>query len=132
MEIIRDFPPIWDEIKAAFPVIGKPVIFAWSQWIYNPTGIHIDASLLAHEMMHGQQQGDDPLGWWHRYIDDARFRLDQEIPAHQAEYLAAMQISSNRHSRRTREKMIARRLSGPLYGGLITTASARKLLKEAA
>lgn len=132
MEIVRDFPPIWDEIKATFDVVGRPIIFAWGERIYNPTGVYIDPGLLAHEMMHGKRQGGDIVGWWRRYIEDTRFRLDEEIPAHQAEYIARMKTAHNRTQRRSTEKMIAKRLSSPLYGNIISTAQARKLLKEAA
>lgn len=132
MRIVQDVPPIWDEIDARFDVAGKPVIFAWGDIIYNPTNIDVPASLLAHEMMHGRRQGDDIVGWWRRYIDEPDFRLVEEIPAHQAEYLAMMQTAQNRNERRRQAKLIARRLSGPLYGRMITSARAMQILKDAA
>ena len=49
MEIVRDFPPIYDEIKTVFPMSGRGVIFAWGNKIYNPSGVYIPLQLIAHE-----------------------------------------------------------------------------------
>lgn len=130
MRIAEDYPPLFDEIAERFPAArGKGVIFAFGSIIYNPSGIHISRALFAHETMHGQQQGDDVTGWWRRYMDDVEFRLEQEIPAHQAEYRFAMLDAKDRNDRRFMTKAIAARLAGPLYGRLITGAEARRILK---
>ncbi|KKK67299.1 hypothetical protein LCGC14_2955440, partial [marine sediment metagenome] len=66
--------------------------------------------------------------WWRDYIDRPAFRLDEEIVAHQAEYAALLRTNSNRHARRGHLKQLSRRLSGPLYCFMTTTAAAKKLL----
>lgn len=131
MEIVTDYPPIWDEANARFNIGKRAVIFAWGNRIFNPNGCRIEAPLLAHETAHGQRQGSDIMGWWRRYFDDPAFRLAEEIPAHQAEYLAALKNAPNRQRRRACEKAIAGRLAGPLYGGMISLPRARRLLREA-
>lgn len=131
MRVVHDFPPNWDEVNAVFKVAGKPVIFCYGDRIYNPSQIDVTPALYAHELMHSRQQGDDPAGWWRRYIDDIAFRFEQELAAHQAEYIAAMKSAPNRHARRTYAKAIAQRLAGPLYGHVVSPMEAKRLIKEA-
>jgi hypothetical protein len=131
MKIIFDRPPLFDEIDARFHIAGQPVIFAWGERIYNPQRIHIGPELMAHETVHGLQQGNDIEGWWRRYIDDTAFRLEQEIPAHQAE-LRVLWETGNRQDRRRALKRTASRLAAPLYGRMITPARARQILNGVA
>ena len=87
MRIVAAHPPNFNELDAVFHIGTKPVIFAWGQTIFNPNGGNVSAAILAHEAVHGHQQGDDIRGWWRRYIDDPTFRLEHGIPAHRVEYL---------------------------------------------
>lgn len=133
MRIVFERPPMFDEIDARFRVAGKPVIFSWGGLIYNPMRITIPPHLIAHEEMHGWRQDQRGIErWWRRYIDNDGFRLEEEILAHQVEYRALLRGNGNRRARRGYLKQVAKRLSGPLYGGMITSAKARKLLIEAA
>ena len=128
VKIAIDFPPLWDEIDAAFHVKGRKVIYAWGDTIYNPYGMPVPPVLMDHEMVHGRRQGKDVIGWWRRYIEDPVFRLNEEIPAHIAEYNHMIR-QGNRNDRRQALKLVSGRLSAPLYGGLITKAKAKALLK---
>ena len=132
--VVFDHPPMFDEINAKFHVAGKPVIFSWGDLIYNPERITIPPHLMVHEAMHGERQTKHGVEqWWRDYIDSKAFRLDEEILAHQVEYRALLRANgSNRQARRGYLKQVAKRLSGPLYGGMITSARARKVLREAA
>ena len=129
MQVVRDYPPLFDEIDRRFRVRGKGVIFAWGDRIYNPRGVDIPPSLIAHEAVHGARQGRDIVGWWRRYIEDGEFRLAEEIPAHQAEY-AVLIRDANRQARRGACREVARRLASPLYGGLLSRQTAERLLRE--
>lgn len=126
MKIILDRPPMWEQINATFGIGNKPIIFSWGNIIYNPNGGKVTRELHAHEEIHGARQGLEESGivaWWERYLIDPAFRLEEELPAHRAEYLAY----TRRHGG-GREKYllaIARRLCGPLYGNLLTMADAR-------
>ena len=40
-QIINDYPPLFDEIDAAFNVRGKSIIFSFGDRLYNPEGIEI-------------------------------------------------------------------------------------------
>lgn len=123
-------PPLIDEIDAAFHVRGHPVFFSFGSVIYNPRGAHIPHSIRVHEAVHGERQIADVEGWWRRYIASPEFRLAEEIPAHIAEY--RFFNGRPRNERRYHLKQIAKRLASPLYGRLITSVDAEKLLKEGA
>lgn len=129
-------PPLIDEIDAAFGVRGKPILFAFGDKIYNPAGVDVPPEIVVHETVHGERQGDDVFGWWRRYIADPVFRLEEELPAHVAEFqeLCTLQASrwvSHRNMRRTLAAHVARKLSAPLYGRLVTFDAARKFLLAA-
>jgi hypothetical protein len=133
-------PPLIDEIDAAFKVKGKPIFFAWGDRIYNPAGVKIPPELLVHENVHAMRQkayaGPLPLEqgielWWRRYISDPQFRLDEELPAHVAEYWHVAR-NTNRRVRRIALARIAKRLSSPLYGRLIGLERAKRLINTLA
>ena len=76
MKIVFDFPPIYDDIRAVFPMADRGgVIFAWGNKIYNPSRVNIPSQLIAHEAVHGRRQGADVRGWWRRYLYEKEFRL---------------------------------------------------------
>jgi hypothetical protein len=136
MRIVVARPPMFAEIDAAFHIAGKPVIFAFGDTIYNPLGGPVSPQLQAHEAVHGARQRDSGVEkWWRAYIDDPQFRLDEEIPAHQAEYREFCRNATNgnaRNARRMALHQIASRLASPLYGRLIRYDDARRLIKASA
>ncbi len=133
MEIVVDHPPIYDELCQAFPIAGKPMIFAWGGRIFNPHCIAVPPILVAHEAVHGMRQGSDIEGWWRRYIDDPAFRLDEEVRGHLAEYEYLLRTNGypNRNARRRALRATAKRLASPVYRYRTTTAQAERLLKTA-
>ena len=125
-------PPLFDLIDAKFNVRGKPVLFAW--WpdiIYNPENVGRATleSLFDHEAVHCRRQASEPEKWWRRYVADDRFRIEEEIPAHVAEFAWVCRSWSNRDTRARALMAIARRLSGPLYGGLISYGGAMRTIR---
>lgn len=125
----RERPPMWDEIVAAFPRAAAPgIIFSWGSTIYYPFPIApLTPALYAHEAVHAWRQSRMGIeAWWRRYINDPAFRLQEEIPAHRAEYHA--HAGTGRAAERAALSVIAKRLASPLYGGLITLDRARRLL----
>lgn len=130
MREIHAYPPNFAAINAEFRVAGKPVFFCYGDTVFNPSKAVISPELMAHEETHSIRQGDDPAGWWERYINDKAFRLEEETAAHITEYRYIMEYDSRRNSRRVALKRIAARLSSDLYGGLIRYDDAVKLLKQ--
>ena len=130
MEVVIDYPPIYDEIKSAFPLVGRGVIFAWGSKIYNPSNVNIPAQLIAHERTHGRRQGNDVSGWWRRYLDEKEFRLVEEIAAHITELEYLLGPNPNRQMKRQNLRSISKRLAFPLYRFGISKAQAYVLLKK--
>jgi hypothetical protein len=125
--VLKMYPPNIGRITRAIPYARKPgVIFTYGDTIYNPAGTTLPPELIAHEMVHIEQQhGVDPEVWWGMYLGDQRFRLGMEIPAHKAEldYLRVLKRPFMH---------VPARLIGPLYAGVLphnlTTADALALL----
>ncbi len=131
MAIIIDYPPLFDEIDAAFRVKGKAVFYSWRGDIYNPLDIEIPPELLVHEAVHGERQmKTDIKAWWRAYIKLPSFRLQEEIPAHQAELQYLVEHAPNRNARRVALKHVAIRLASPLYGKMISVGAAKRRLLE--
>lgn len=131
--IVFDYPPMIDEIDAAFHVRGQAIIYAWGDRIYNPRRVPVYDELLAHEAVHGRRQTTDEEAireWWLKYIGDPQFRLREEVFAHKAEYIYMME-NGNHHIRKLALKQTAAKLSSPLYGKMISPGKARALLRKA-
>lgn len=132
MKIIHGLPPMYDEIDAVFHVKGnKHVIFTWGDTIYVPGGGEVSPELRAHEGVHFSRQTNDPAKirwWWDYYLRDPEFRFAEELPAHRAEYKLFKQLHKDRNSHIRALYHIAARLSGPLYGGIVSDVKARSLI----
>jgi hypothetical protein len=132
MEIIMARPPNFDAIVKVFPEArNHGVIFSWGRRIYSPSSEYVSPQLKAHEAVHGQRQGDTEtaiLAWWGKYLTDPQFRLDEEVPAHRAEYQTFKQLNKDRNLQHRFLQGCAGRLSSALYGNMISLAEAKKLL----
>ena len=132
MKIIHDVPPMFDRIYAAFPEAANPgVMFTWGQTLYVPHGGSVSRALMAHEEIHAERQGkteSDIIDWWNRYLVDVGFRLDEELPAHQAEYRAYCKRHGNRTEQGKYLHFVAGRLASPLYGSIVSLAEAKKMV----
>jgi len=133
MEIVIAPPPIFDKIVAVFPsAANKGVIFTWGNTIFNPSGIHVNENLYAHETVHRDHQakGESVEKWWERYLDDVEFRLTEELPAHQLEYKTFCGRNKDRNHRVNYLHAVANRLASPLYGNVMTKQAAIKALMQ--
>lgn len=146
MVIIRDRPPLFDDIDRVFNVRGKSVIFAWGKKIYVPSGsLQISDAIIEHERVHGARQlaysvpGATRLLftpeeliclWWRRYLVDIDFRREEESLAHVAELRHLCATAGGRNERRRHLSIVASKLSNPLYGPLMNKSEARKVLED--
>lgn len=116
-------------------MVGRQgVLYSWGDKIYNPSGVEVPAWLVLHEKVHFDQQTEmrnphETLDsavrrWWGMYIRSMAFRLLMEIPAHQVEYAAYITLNKDKKKRYLND--IASRLSGPLYGYMLTHDEAVK------
>jgi hypothetical protein len=131
MKVLIEKPPNFDAIDAAFHLTerGAKPVFAYGSVIYNPWNVEVPPYLVAHELVHGARQKDDIEGWWRRYIDDAQFRLKEEVQAHKAELACVCQRVKDRNRRARLLHITALRLASPLYGGVISYTDAVCLLR---
>jgi hypothetical protein len=128
MNVLNERPPVYDRAAEVFPLKGDE-IFAYGDTIYNPSGGYLPEWTIAHEKVHQTQQGLDPAAWWDRYLVDEEFRLDQELEAHRVEYLTYCKITKDRELRAKALRAMAKRLSGPMYGKLMTYVQAQKRIR---
>lgn len=126
VKISDQFPPIYNDICAAFNLQGVKPIFAWGDTIFNPHGIHIPSELIVHEKVHMERQDGDPGAWWQKYIANREFRFNEEVLAHAAELTFMVESGfSSRHQRRAAAVVIAQKLAHRLYGFGISVRDAR-------
>lgn len=134
MIIRQAYPPNYWAIKTAFPwIVGRPgVIFCYGDTIYSPSGKGVHPALIAHESVHAEQQKKFGVeAWWNCYLISPTFRFDEEVPAHIAELQWWAKAGMPRNARRAALVGIASRLSGPLYGKLISKEKAKVMLRAA-
>lgn len=127
--MVVGLPPLFDLIAATFNLKGVNVIFAWGNTIYNPKGFALPQHLVAHEAIHCVRQGGDVEGWWRRYCEDVKFRLDEEIVAHRFEFQTLLRVHGDvRNNRRIFLVQTAVKLSNRLYGKMITLSDAKRAI----
>jgi hypothetical protein len=124
-------PPNFERIAAVFPgARGKGTIFSYGDRIYLPDGGNLSRELMAHEGMHGMRQIDMGVEvWWDEYLRNPAFMFEEELLAHRAEY-AAYRAGRHGRSRAGHLHIIAERLSGTLYGNVVTYAGAVDLITK--
>jgi hypothetical protein len=130
VNIVSGTPPNFEAIVAVFPAAErKGVVFAYGDTVYVNGDATLPAQLVVHESVHLEQQRamGGPEIWWSRYLVDARFRYQEELVAHRAEYRTLKRISNGLAKKHLR--FIAERLSSPLYGSVVTLQQARKAIK---
>lgn len=128
-EIRHERPPNYDLIAAVLPV-PEGAIFAYDNVIYVPSGGELTDALIAHEEVHFRQQGDDPDGWWDRYLTDASFRMYQELEAHRAEWRHMIRGLKDRELRHRYLMFVARKLVDPMYDGGWKLNQAMRMIRE--
>lgn len=130
MRIEQALPPNFKDIVKVFPrAADNGVLFCWNDIIFNPSGHHIAPSIVVHEQVHSKRQDGKPQDWWDKYLVDGEFRLKEELLAHTMEFLIASE-GKGRHDRRGNLVVVAKKLSSPLYGGMVSYDEAKQLIKE--
>ncbi len=127
-KVLKGYPPNYTTIAKVFGVKGRnTIIFAYAPHIYAPSGRGLRVDLIEHEKVHLRQQGDDPAGWWERYMCDSAFRADQEVEA----YTRQLHVAKLYNNRKDYTRIVmdcVKQLSGPIYGNVLTRAEAEGLL----
>lgn len=136
LEIVIGPPPrdIYEACDAKFKVRGRRfIIFTVGDKLYNPDNAVIEPWLWAHEEVHSKRQlASNVDDWWRAYLANKQFRFEEELVAHQEEWRVAKEVMSSRQQRRKQLGVITDRLSGGLYGHLVTREEAKRLIAGAA
>lgn len=132
MKIVIEPPPNFGEIVKVLPVVARwrGVLFCYGNTIFNPNGVAVPAEIIAHEEKHSARQGNDPKGWWDRYLSDVEFRFEQELEGYTAQYRHVLLSHASRHDRRRALKLCAASLAAPIYGAMVSEKRARQLLQD--
>ena len=128
MQIVQEQPPFVDQLGKVFR-LPEGAIFTFGDVIYNPSGNPIDQPLLMHEGTHSLRQGNDPSGWWQKYIKDDKFRLGEELLAYRVQYGEAKKYIKDRNALAKYLFRLAGDLSSAMYGNVVTRSEALKLIK---
>jgi len=128
MKIKNKYPPNIDKIREKFPNLPSGVVFTYGEVIYAPFG-KVTSDLRVHEKTHTKQQGDDPDGWWDKYLADEKFRLKQEAEAYRNQYRFYRETCKVKSRIRPFLEKIANDLSGKIYGNIISFDEAIRLIQ---
>lgn len=147
MKTINAYPPNYELIKLAMPATPDDAIFCYGNTIYNPSGRDIPPDQEFHEEIHGKKQLEIGVdNWWFLYLEDPAFRLSEELEAYGEQYAfackhinAAAEIASDEGKVLAAGKTkllayaldsMARALSGPEYGTLVTYGEASSKIRN--
>lgn len=131
MKVIdKKWPPNIADIRSAFNITGlNYIVYTYGQKIYNPSGNTLPSELIVHEAMHGEQQRKmGPKKWWAKYLKDPQFRLDQELEAYRAQWVALG--NDSRQYKKFVLRRITKDISGRMYGNLISREEAKALITK--
>jgi len=131
MNVVYDYPPNYSAIITVFPdvITREGVIFTYGDTIYSPVVQDIPEHLHVHEMVHMQQQGDNPEGWWDQYLVDEEFRLDQEVEAYHEQYESVKDRMESTILQMQFLMVIAQDLSSSMYGNIVSLPDAVQLIQ---
>ena len=126
-------PPIYDALDREFGISKhKGIIISYAPAIYCNID-NLPEHLIEHEKVHIRQQTEIGVeNWWQKFIDDPKFRLDQEVEAYrvQVKWLQENTESLSRNERRGWIKKCAEDLSSGIYGNIISYEQAFNLITK--
>lgn len=129
-KLSKEIPEVYPQLREYFGVRFEDVLIAYGDTIHCVND-SLPEHCIAHELVHlEQQQTMGVKEWWDKYLIDPTFRLEQEIPAYRAQiaYLKEHTELMPRDERRQWIKKLKNDLCGSMYGNLITSADADRLL----
>lgn len=131
MKISNEKPPIYDELHEKFGVDWDDhIIITVGETIYTKHPKILRADLIVHEKTHEvQQRKDGPATWWKKWIEDPKFRFEQEKDAYMVQSVWLKQFIPDRNKRAKYVRSMAKNFSSPMYGSMISMQTALYLLR---
>lgn len=130
MQILTEKPSVADKIFNVFGVDYNKgdLIISYAPHIHTKKG-YLTPDLEAHEGTHLVQQSKiGTENWWNKFFDDPKFRLEQELEAYRNQYEYLKQNIKDRNKLYQLRTFIAKQLAGEMYGHILTTDEALKLI----
>lgn len=126
---VHEKPEIYDSLKEKFDIDwDNGVIITYGNKIYSK--FQLDYLKQIHELTHVRQQlAYGVQKWWNEYVDNPKFRLEQELEAYRNEVAALFRKSKDREFRGRYMTQCAKDLSSAMYGNMIEYMNARTLLR---
>jgi len=122
--LVKDFP-LLSRYRELFDINEDEVAFPYDGKIYSNK--ELSPELLAHETVHFQQQKDIGLDeWQEQYLTNPSFRVKMEIEAYKKQLTF---YTANKDVYDIGRTQMAKVLSSPMYGNVITYKEAYGLLK---
>ena len=132
MRIVNELPPkrIYDACVKQFGVsFDDGIVWTYGDAIHTKYPLRPD--VCAHEKVHIKQQlAMGVVKWWDQYLEDPQFRYEQELEAYQAQWKFIKKNVQSRNDQFNFLKHIARDLSGPMYGNMVTFQQAITKIKN--
>lgn len=112
--IKKELPPNIENIRLAGFGTDPEGIYAYAPDVFSLSKKEIPADIQYHEDIHIQRQGDSPLLWWHKWLTDKDFRLEEELEAYARQ---AQWVKKNLGSKAAKEGLdeFAENLSSSMY-----------------
>lgn len=127
--IKKELPPNIDNIRLAGFGTDPEGIYAYAPDIYSLSKKEIPADIQYHEDIHIQRQGDSPLLWWHKWLTDKDFRLEEELIAYAEQSKRVRAVMGSRASEWCIDEA-AGNLSSDLYKLGISKSQAKALIRH--
>lgn len=127
-----DQPPVWGTLQERYGVSWNTTVVAYGDTIHSAR-LPLPADIEVHERVHLRQHGYTQAGaaeWWKRYLDDPKFRYEQELEAYRAQYQFLRKTVKDRNALTQKTDKLARCLSGTMYGNLATYNEALKAITK--
>lgn len=129
MKIVYTQPPNYEEILRHFTP-PRNAVFVYGDTCYCPDGRALGVDVAEHELVHVEQQGKDPAGWWQKFFDDPQFRLEQELQAYRRQYQFASIHLTDRNKLIVYARGLASDLASPMYHANLTVSEALRLIRQ--
>ena len=130
IKVIKEQSPFLFRIVSAGMHPQPDTLFPCSPVIYNPSGLPIPQDIMIHEVVHIAQQGNNPTGWWQKYITDKRFRFTQELEANQVQYKFVCKVLKDKNQQARSLLAIAKNMAGEVYNLNISVNKIMEMVKN--
>ena len=128
----HEHPPVFARLEKEFGAKWEDVCIAYGDTLHFHETDMVRRDLIIHEATHLRQQEfsqEKAAEWWQRWFNDPTFRLKEEIEAYQMQYRFLAGAISNRDELAAELMRLARELSAPEYGPMISYQKAFAVIK---